>query len=96
MFSLITIETKSIWNSAFVHAIWNMVIIGGILQIGNQVSEYSIYSYVFKSEYFFITGGDFGIEASVISVIASILVSFIAFIGIKENAKTYEGLQKSS
>ncbi|MEG0107342.1 MAG: CPBP family intramembrane glutamic endopeptidase, partial [Lachnospiraceae bacterium] len=65
MFSLITIETKSIWNSAFVHALWNIVM---------------------------ITGGDFGIESSVISVIAYAIVSLIAFRGIKNKNKTQEEL----
>ncbi|MEG0961621.1 MAG: hypothetical protein RSD28_01015 [Lachnospiraceae bacterium] len=59
MFSLITIETNS------------------------------IYTYVIRSKSFMITGGDFGIESSVISAIAYAIVSFIAFIGIKNNIKTH-------
>ncbi|MEG2406603.1 MAG: CPBP family intramembrane glutamate endopeptidase, partial [Clostridiales bacterium] len=95
MFSLITIETKSIWNSAFVHALWNIVMIGGVLSIGNAVDEYSIYTYVIGSKSFMITGGDFGIESSVISVIAYAIVSLIAFRAIKNKIKTQEELQQS-
>lgn len=38
MFSLIAIESGSVWNSGVVHAVWNIVIIGGGLAIGEKRS----------------------------------------------------------
>ncbi len=86
MFSLIAMEKHSVWNSAIVHAIWNMVIIGGMLSIGESTDKNSIYSYVLDSKLFVITGGEFGIEASIIAVIGYSIVASIAYMGL--NKKT--------
>ena len=87
MFSMIAIESGSIWNSGIVHAIWNIVIIGGGLAIGEKMDPYSVMTYVLDSKVFAITGGEFGIESSVISLIGYIIVAGIAFIMIKSNRK---------
>lgn len=68
LFSLIAYESNSIWNNAIVHGIWNMAIIGGILHIGNSTDNSSIFNFVLENKSFLLSGGDFGIEASVISV----------------------------
>lgn len=86
MFSLIAIESGSVWNSGIVHALWNMFI-GGVLSIGGEASSSSLFSYVLKSKSFAVTGGEFGIESSVISLIGYIIVSFIAFAMIKVKKK---------
>lgn len=78
MFSLIALEGHSIWNSAIVHAVWNMIIIGGGLVIGTELDEYSICSYVLETRSFLLTGGEFGIESSVVSIIGYLVVSLIA------------------
>lgn len=78
LFSLITIQSNSIWNSAFVHSIWNMIIVGKILRIGTENNPSSLYSYVIKSKSFIITGGRFGIEASLISVIGYLIFILVA------------------
>lgn len=85
MFSLIALESKSVWNSAIVHAFWNIIIIGGILNIGTAFDEYSLYSYVLDTESFVWTGGEFGIEASVISVVGYCIVSIVAIIFIRKS-----------
>ena len=77
LFSLVTYESGSIWNAALIHAVWNMIIVGGILNIGATPSEYAIYNYVLDSDSFLITGGDFGIEASVVAILA-----YAIFIGV--------------
>jgi membrane protease YdiL (CAAX protease family) len=87
MFSLITQEQKTIWNSAIVHTIWNIIIIGGILTISNQASEYTLFNYVLKSKSFLLTGGEFGIESSIIAVVGYIVVGLIAFILLKKKVK---------
>jgi len=78
MFSLITIESGDVWCSGLVHVLWNIIIIGGGLSIGEKVDEYSIMTYVLKTKAFAVTGGEFGIEASIISLIGYLIVSVIA------------------
>ena len=87
MFSLIAQSNKSVWNSGIVHCLWNIIIVGGILYIGNPASEDAIYNYVLKSNSFILTGGEFGIESSLISVIGYIIVSIITFLFIKDKLK---------
>jgi membrane protease YdiL (CAAX protease family) len=87
MFSLITQEQKTVWNSAIVHTLWNIIIIGGILTISNQASEYTLFNYVLKSKSFLLTGGEFGIESSIIAVVGYIVVGLIAFILLKKKVK---------
>ena len=84
MFSLIAQSHKSIWNSAIVHALWNIIIIGGILYIGNPASEDTLFNYTLNSNSFILTGGEFGIESSIISVIGYLLVAGITFFCIKD------------
>lgn len=78
MFSLIALEGHSVWNSAIVHGIWNMIIIGGGLTIGTEVNEYSVSSYVLETRNFLLTGGEFGIESSVVAIIGYMVVSLVA------------------
>ena len=73
MFSLITYESGNIWNSALMHIIWNIVMIGGILHIGVEENKYFLFNYVLDSHSFAITGGDFGIEASVIAIMGYLI-----------------------
>lgn len=68
LFSLVAIHSGSIWNSALVHAVWNAAIGSGLIHIGPEASPYSLWNYVLKDQSFFITGGDFGMEASVIAI----------------------------
>ena len=87
MFSMIAMESDSIWNSGIVHSIWNIIIIGGGLGISEKANEYSVMTYVLDSKSFAITGGEFGIEASVIALIGYIVVTVIAFVMIKRKTK---------
>lgn len=87
MFSMIAIESGSVWNSGIVHAVWNIVIIGGGLAVSENVDTYSVMTYVLKTKAFAITGGEFGIEASVISLAGYIIVAGIALIMIKSGKK---------
>lgn len=80
MFSLIASSTKSIWNSAIVHAVWNIVIIGGIMWTGAEFDEYSLYSYVLDSKSFLLIGGEFGIESSIVAVVGYTVVCVVAWL----------------
>lgn len=84
MFSLIELESNSIWNSGIVHSLWNIMIIGGGLSIGETMDTYAIITYVPESKNFLLTGGEFGIEASVIAVAGYAIVSLAAFLLIKK------------
>ena len=87
LFSLVTYESGSIWCSALIHGIWNTIMIGGILNIGVEADERSLFSYVLDSKSFLITGGDFGVEASIISVIAYLMVIILALFLLKRRKK---------
>ena len=60
-----------------------LVIIAGGLAIGEKMDKYSIMTYVLNSKDFAITGGEFGIESSVISLFGYIIVAGIAFFMIR-------------
>lgn len=77
MFSLIEIESGSFWNNALVHAVWNMVILG-ILHTDSAPSDGYVFTYVLDSKSLLVTGGDFGIEASLIATVAYFTVIVIA------------------
>jgi len=83
LFSLVTYESGNIWSSAFMHSVWNMCMSSGILHIGNDMSEKSIYNYVLDTNSFLISGGDFGVEASCISIAAYLVFIMLAIILLK-------------
>lgn len=87
MFSLIALESNSVWNSGIVHAIWNIIIIGGGLAIGEKADEYSVMTYVLQSKTFALTGGEFGIESSAIALVGYVMVSLFAFWLIRKSLK---------
>lgn len=84
LFSMIAYYYGGFWNNAFVHALWNASTIG-VMHIGTEPYENSIYTYVLRSRSMMITGGDFGIEASLISIIAySLFIVILALMLIKK------------
>lgn len=80
LFSLVAIESNSIWNNAVIHSIWNMAIVGGILHIGSSADSDSMYNFVLDHKSFFLSGGDFGIEASIISIAIYLLFCIAAIV----------------
>lgn len=82
LLSLIGYYYDSFWNNALVHALWNASTIG-MMHIGTEPYENSVYTYVLQSKSMLLTGGDFGIEASVASIIAYLLFIVIMMILIK-------------
>lgn len=86
LFSLVAYETHSIWSGALMHSIWNMVIIGGIIHIATAADETSLFNYVLDTKSYMITGGDFGIEASIFSVALYLLFIVLALILLKRKA----------
>lgn len=82
LFSLVTYESGNVWNSAIIHAVWNMIIIE--LHIGTDADEFSIYNYILETDSVLITGGEFGIEASVISILAYFIFIVVALVLMKK------------
>lgn len=80
MFSLIVYRSGSIWNSAIVHGIWNIIMIGDILHIGTSNYENSIFAYKLTSGSILLTGGEFGAEVSIVAILGYwIVISFILY-----------------
>lgn len=69
MFSLIVYESGSIWASAVVHGLWNIIMIGPFLQIGTDHTKDVLFSYKLATKSTLITGGAFGVEASIFAII---------------------------
>lgn len=90
LFSLIAWESGSIWNSAVVHGVWNMVMVGGILRIGEEADSGSILNFIFEDKSFFLSGGDFGVEASVISIFVYLLFILLAAVRIRKKSGRLE------
>lgn len=78
MFSLIVYESGSVWNSAVIHVIWNIMIAGGILHIGSGARVDSLFNFTLNSRSSLITGGDFGAEASVIAIAVYLIFCALA------------------
>lgn len=87
MFSMVAIESGSVWNSGIVHSLWNIIIIGGGLSISEKADEYSVMTYVLDSKDFVFTGGEFGIESSIIALLGYVIVTLAAICMIKKKAK---------
>lgn len=77
---------QSLFKYLIVHGVWNMTIIGGIFYIGNEADSSSIFNFILDNKSFLISGGDFGIEASVISIFAYLLFIVLAAVQIKRKA----------
>lgn len=86
MFSLIEYQSGSFWNNAIVHAFWNMSTIG-ICHIGFEADENSLYTLVIDTKSILLSGGDFGVESSVISIIGYVTVSAVALCLIRKSRK---------
>ena len=87
LFSLVTYESGSIWSSAFMHAIWNMCMASGILNIYTEPMDNCIFNYVLETKNALITGGEFGAEASVVSIVAYLIFTVVAVILLKKHGR---------
>lgn len=77
LFSLVALESGSIWNGALIHGVWNAALLA-FLHIGPEPDSGSLFSYLPETRNFLLTGGDFGAEASVISIAAYALFAALA------------------
>lgn len=82
MFSLAAYKGNSISNGALMHAVWNFVMVTDILHITTAEGAYGnpICSVIIPSDNIWLTGGGFGVEASLIAVTGYTLVcAFLTF-----------------
>jgi hypothetical protein len=86
MFSLIAMQSGSIWASALVHGAWNMILGGKILSIATQ-PEPSIFTYQLTSNANLLTGGAFGIEAALPAIAAYGSVILLALYLLRKKGK---------
>ncbi len=84
LFSLVTYESGSIWSAALMHSVWNMCMASGILNIGTEPSDNNLFNYVLETNSALITGGEFGAEASVISIGAYLIFTVLAAVLLKK------------
>ena len=54
--------------------------IGGLIYIGSAVDGTAWYNYVLDTDSFLLTGGEFGVESSVISIAVYLLFAVIALL----------------
>lgn len=90
MFSLIALQSGTIWSSAIVHSVWNAIIIGGVFIIEAPASGLTanfFYRYELTGTNVLITGGRFGIESALPAIIGYCLVSVMAFVFLKKQSE---------
>lgn len=90
LFSLVTYESGSIWSAAFMHSIWNIFMASGILNVGDEAMENCIFNYVLDTKSALITGGEFGAEASIVSIAAYLIFIAVAAVLLKKKSNGTE------
>lgn len=81
MFSVVAYQTGSIWTGALIHCMWNIIIIGGIVTVKQEVQSWSpsIWTYVLDTKNVLLTGGKFGIETGIPAIIGYSIVIVISY-----------------
>ncbi|WP_342433364.1 type II CAAX endopeptidase family protein [Neobacillus sp. FSL H8-0543] len=82
MFCLIVYKTGNVWNAVVVHILWNFFFSSKMVQfvLENGKNHSSLVLFQFKSDSVWITGGTFGIEASIPAVVMYVLtIVWLAF-----------------
>lgn len=77
VFSVITVATGSIWSSVFFHAMWNFIT-SGVILVGDKANDHVMFNYVSTRGNVFLTGGENGLDGSVITTICYTLVMVLA------------------
>ncbi|HDF4598069.1 MULTISPECIES: type II CAAX endopeptidase family protein [unclassified Mammaliicoccus] len=85
MYGIACYKYSSIWASILLHMFWN---IGGIFVITDTKEDYGILQYIINSSNVFITGGDYGMDASIISIVGYSLVIVVLLFSKKRNLKS--------
>ena len=88
IFSLLTIRYNSIWAACGLHSVWNFVLFSilGLNLSGNDTKTAAIFDMRSVGENIF-NGGEYGIEASVVTAVVLSAAAVLIFILSKKNAK---------
>ncbi len=88
IFSLLTIRYDSIWAACGLHSVWNFVLFSilGLNLSGNDTKTAAIFDMRSVGENIF-NGGEYGIEASVVTAVVLSAAAVLIFILSKKNAK---------
>lgn len=88
IFSLLTIRYDSIWAACGLHSVWNFVLFSilGLNLSGNDTKTAAIFDMRSVGENIF-NGGEYGIEASVVTAVVLSAAAVLRFILNKKNAK---------
>ena len=84
MFSLIGYQSGNFWNNVLVHAVWNMSTMG-ICHVGFTADKNSLFTLRITTKSAIISGGDFGVESSIISIAGYAVVIVIAWLLIRRS-----------
>ena len=93
MFSMITYKGDSIANSAIIHAIWNLFIVTDVLEIATEQDRYgkTLFSIIIPEKNILMTGGEFGVEVSIIAIIGYAVVCALILWNKKKVQVSQEG-----
>lgn len=73
--SLVYVKENSVWASFTIHSLYNGV--GSIIPVDTQVTSDWPIEFVLKTDNAFVTGGQYGIDCSLVNIIAYIIMIFI-------------------
>ncbi|UXR45226.1 CPBP family intramembrane glutamic endopeptidase [Staphylococcus simulans] len=74
MYGLAVYLFNSVWASIIIHIIWNL---SALITVTDQNIEYGVIQYIIKFTNPLITGGEYGIDASLISIAVYTVIIFI-------------------
>lgn len=83
MFVLIETEQRTIWNNAVIHSIWNLLT-SALVAVNVTFKNDSLITFIPNNKNFLYTGGDFGMESSLIALVAYLIVILLAVYLIKQ------------
>ncbi|QYN59057.1 CPBP family intramembrane metalloprotease [Lactobacillus panisapium] len=83
MFVLIETEQRTIWNNAVIHSIWNLLT-SALVAVNVTIKNDALITFIPNNKNFLYTGGDFGMESSLIALVAYLIVILLAVYLIKQ------------
>ena len=90
MFSMIRIQSGSIWPGALVHGVWNTTF--SVITIGSTMTDNAIIKYVLYLHNPLLESGDMGIEVGLPTILFYAAVAGCAYIlYVKEKRRFQEG-----
>lgn len=87
VFSVITVVTGSIWNGVFFHTMWNFIT-SGVIVVGEQVNDHVIFNYVPTGGNMLFTGGENGLDGSVLTMVCYTLVMIFVILFCKDSSES--------